>query len=360
MPGLSRSTKSLLRRVNGETHATDEDHEPPVKRQSARNKISKPNPPSNDRTVLQRPAGSQDHNREPESDDELSKPAIQSSPKRKRNSRNVDNKDAPKKGDRQLTTNGSNGKKQSDREADFEDEDAKTIAMWNQKGSKPKLKKQGGYSKSKAVKASSKENNNRQATQALQVNANRRVFVVPDPVPGQPVRVFQDVPDIPGFDSRHKKSFQDSHSIDSKADQTSVTDVNDSDQEVKPSPVAKGPQCPHCNSPVEAKALERFKKGNPGWKWDMHAQHIFCKRHKRNAGKVEWEKRGYPTIDWDKMGNRMEKFEEEMMMVLTRRKRTIHRIRFMEFLKNGNMTALQQSVPERELGYYGFKGFSRM
>ena len=118
-------------------------------------------------------------------------------------------------------------------------------------------------------------------------------------------------------------------------------------------------QCPICKTLVSRLFLEEFSSsGN----LNVRQQLGFCKAHKIRAAQKVWRKKGYPSIEWRQFGARLPRYEEDIVGVINRTRRSFYRNVYEDQLKSGLNRTLQQAILSGDgweglnMGYYGTKG----
>ncbi|KAL8917634.1 MAG: hypothetical protein Q9172_005756 [Xanthocarpia lactea] len=118
-------------------------------------------------------------------------------------------------------------------------------------------------------------------------------------------------------------------------------------------------QCPVCKTLVSRLFLEEFSRsGN----LNVRQQLGFCKAHKIRSAQKVWRKKGYPSIEWIQFGARLPRYEEDMVGVINRTRRSFYRNAYEDQLKSGLNRTLHQALLSGNgweglnVGYYGTKG----
>lgn len=118
--------------------------------------------------------------------------------------------------------------------------------------------------------------------------------------------------------------------------------------------------CPMCKQPVDRSYLEAFS--TVGMRMSLRKQAQFCTAHKERSAESEWEKRGYPEIDWQQLDTRITNFHSFMDEILSRRRFSFYRNSFEDYLKSRKNKTLQESlmggdeIEGTSPGYYGGRG----
>lgn len=126
---------------------------------------------------------------------------------------------------------------------------------------------------------------------------------------------------------------------------------------------ADPPNCPVCKEEVDREFLKEYT----GNKWlNIRQQAQFCKAHKKRTAELEWEKGGYPGIDWHHFDERLKEYHDTLDDILQRRRSSFYRNAFEDVMKSGKERTLHKNMMnEDELeeltpGYYGSRGASMM
>lgn len=118
-------------------------------------------------------------------------------------------------------------------------------------------------------------------------------------------------------------------------------------------------KCPVCNKSVERSLLEEFDNGAH---LQVRQQMRFCKAHRARTARLQWDARGYPTIDWDNFDSRLAQYHGALDDILKGRRQSYYRNAMKDHLKSGRNRTLQQCLISGscmeglELGYYGSRG----
>ncbi|KAI9770262.1 MAG: hypothetical protein M1840_003420 [Geoglossum simile] len=117
-------------------------------------------------------------------------------------------------------------------------------------------------------------------------------------------------------------------------------------------------RCPMCREAVDADFLSSF---NDGRAMNVRKQTMFCRAHKQESAKVEWEERGYPDINWDDLQSRIKKYYSELEDILEGRTWSYFKESFELNFKSGKNRTLAQSIMSPDFrvltpGYYGSRG----
>ena len=118
-------------------------------------------------------------------------------------------------------------------------------------------------------------------------------------------------------------------------------------------------KCPICQEPVERVFLEEFDSGE---RLNVRQQARFCKAHKKRSAEKVWQAKGYPKIDWTRLGDRLKKFHAAVDDILKGNRPSFYRNVFEDQMKTGRNRTLQQSLLSGQgfegltPGYYGSKG----
>lgn len=117
-------------------------------------------------------------------------------------------------------------------------------------------------------------------------------------------------------------------------------------------------KCPmHCGKILPRKILETLSPGA-----SIREQQAFCRRHQVVDAKKEWKKRKYPTIDWNRLPERLEEDHDDNIHHLLFFPDALHFRKLMEErIQSGKSRTLLQQHQKADLdylgaGYYGLKG----
>ncbi|THC93799.1 hypothetical protein EYZ11_006717 [Aspergillus tanneri] len=116
----------------------------------------------------------------------------------------------------------------------------------------------------------------------------------------------------------------------------------------------EGPLCPMCKAPVDAELLMRFQ-AQP--KQRVRDQQRFCESHKQKSAETEWQKKGYPNIDWDKFDDRIQGHFDELEALLVSESPSYYRNILDTNLKSGKaknfrLTLAGDGIETISCGYY--------
>lgn len=123
-------------------------------------------------------------------------------------------------------------------------------------------------------------------------------------------------------------------------------------------------ECTICGEQVELFLKQDFEdEYNKGKQLNFKWQQRFCRYHKQHTARLLWKERGYPEIDWDKLGQRIRsrKHSAHLRRVLNGETDSMYRKQLEETLK-GRSKSLLQSVKDdpnkkgASVGYYGPRG----
>ncbi|KAL8663903.1 MAG: hypothetical protein Q9202_003452 [Teloschistes flavicans] len=118
-------------------------------------------------------------------------------------------------------------------------------------------------------------------------------------------------------------------------------------------------QCPICKEFVSRLFMDESFGTAP---LSLREQVQFCKVHKIRSAEQVWKTRGYPSIDWHDLVERLPGYEDKMVEILNGCRRSFYRNAFEDQVKSGMNRTLQQSMMSGSgweglnVGYYGTKG----
>ena len=127
---------------------------------------------------------------------------------------------------------------------------------------------------------------------------------------------------------------------------------------------ATSSECAICGQNYDPRLKEdfedQFMKGRPilNYKW----QQRFCRWHKEHDARLLRVERGYPDIDWEKLENRMRTHHTHLIAVMSGAKSSYHRGQLSQRLKERSRTTMQALDNDGEVrqgalaGYYGPMG----
>ena len=124
--------------------------------------------------------------------------------------------------------------------------------------------------------------------------------------------------------------------------------------------------CPVCKEPVPYALLESFIFDNTTTKqksrMTMRRQALFCRIHRTQKAHSDWKSRGYPSLDWPNLPQRLERHHKVIEDILRGRRESHYRNILEGKVKDGkNRTIVQDlmNLSEKagsETGYYGSRG----
>lgn len=122
--------------------------------------------------------------------------------------------------------------------------------------------------------------------------------------------------------------------------------------------------CPMCKQRVAGDDMKRLMSGVG--RLSVRKQAEFCRGHQVRSAREEWQRRQYPTIDWDDVSRRIEGLYPEMEDLLRGKRRSIFREALEGRIKTGAHRTLKQSMMTHDgrkmmmmmttTGYYGPRG----
>ncbi|KAK1045288.1 hypothetical protein LTR74_018165 [Friedmanniomyces endolithicus] len=123
-------------------------------------------------------------------------------------------------------------------------------------------------------------------------------------------------------------------------------------------------ECTICTATIPATLREDYEDLYPQAKqWAFKWQQRFCRYHRQAAAKEAWEERGYPSIDWIRLGSRLRqrKHMTHMKRIISGEVTSMFREHFQTRVKSRAKTLLQVADDENadkgaSAGYYGPRG----
>ena len=115
--------------------------------------------------------------------------------------------------------------------------------------------------------------------------------------------------------------------------------------------------------PVDSLSLDGYTGTR---RMTIREQTKFCKAHKVKTAEEEWEKKGYPKIEWDFLSMRLKFKHDEIDELLKGNTFSYYRNVYEDFLKREKHRTLQQSlmqgggIEDFSPGYYGSRGARMM
>jgi hypothetical protein len=161
--------------------------------------------------------------------------------------------------------------------------------------------------------------------------------------------------------------------VDYDRSSSPLSDLGSSDAEEgaqflsPPKPYLPTIECPICKTQVLRLWKEDFENNhNPGKQISYRMQQRFCRFHKLKTAREEWELREYPEIDWSCFGERLKRgwHTEHLRRVLRGEGESVFRKRLEARVKKGAQSLKQAVMDEDEegrkvgggVGYYGPRG----
>lgn len=138
-------------------------------------------------------------------------------------------------------------------------------------------------------------------------------------------------------------------------------DLLEDEDEVKPSASRKW-LCPMCKEEVDPDLLLLFE-AQP--KQRVREQQQFCASHKQSTAGKEWQKHGYPEIDWKTFDQRIKKYFPELEKILAPGSPSYYHNILSGIMKDGKaknfrLTMMGDGIETISCGYYGTKGAGKM
>ncbi|KAL8743913.1 MAG: hypothetical protein Q9190_003778 [Brigantiaea leucoxantha] len=118
-------------------------------------------------------------------------------------------------------------------------------------------------------------------------------------------------------------------------------------------------RCPICKSCVSRLFLQEFSASDH---LKTREQARFCRAHKVRSAERDWEEKGYPSIDWPALQQRLRVYGERIDDLLRGNKNSFYRNAFQDQVSSGKDRTLQQALMSGNgweglmMGYYGSKG----
>lgn len=136
---------------------------------------------------------------------------------------------------------------------------------------------------------------------------------------------------------------------------------DEDEDEVKPSAPRKW-LCPMCKEEVDPDLLLLFET-QP--KQRVREQQQFCASHKQSTAGKEWQKHGYPEIDWKTFDQRIKKYFPELEKILAPGSPSYYHNILSGIMKDGKaknfrLTMMGDGIETISCGYYGTKGAGKM
>ncbi|KAJ5579208.1 hypothetical protein N7450_008075 [Penicillium hetheringtonii] len=136
---------------------------------------------------------------------------------------------------------------------------------------------------------------------------------------------------------------------------------DDDDDYAKPSTSRKW-LCPMCKEEVDPELLLLFE-AQP--KQRVREQQQFCASHKQSTAGKEWQKHGYPEIDWETFDQRIKKYFPELEKILAPGSPSYYHNILSDIMKDGKaknfrLTMMGDGIETISCGYYGTKGAGKM
>lgn len=136
-----------------------------------------------------------------------------------------------------------------------------------------------------------------------------------------------------------------------------LSDLSDHKDEDEDEAAADAPVCPWCGEPVDGALLESYKQGRS--RLTVREQTRFCQRHKAQKAADLWTARGYPTIDWEGLEERMAGYYDSLKGVVEGIAPSSYRDALAAKIASGADRALKKEG-NLNPGYYGPRGFNFM
>ncbi|KAG8527025.1 uncharacterized protein KY384_008454 [Bacidia gigantensis] len=118
-------------------------------------------------------------------------------------------------------------------------------------------------------------------------------------------------------------------------------------------------RCPLCKTLVDRIFFEGYTGAR---RLTLKEQAGFCAAHKINAARSEWQERGYPRIEWDRLKDRMSTYHPQIEQLLRGDRPSFYRNALEDSVKSGKNRTLKQALVQGGAleglspGYYGSRG----
>jgi hypothetical protein len=112
-------------------------------------------------------------------------------------------------------------------------------------------------------------------------------------------------------------------------------------------------RCPMCNKPVDPADIRAFGEMN------TRMQEKFCRSHQKKTAEEEWDQRGYPAIDWERLDSRISKHHSYIKKLINGAD-SYYRTAFNETITAGKDRSLLKMTSNLTPGYYGSRGLRAM
>ena len=107
--------------------------------------------------------------------------------------------------------------------------------------------------------------------------------------------------------------------------------------------------CPMCHASIDPEELKARGTMN------LRAQEQFCQSHQRKSAKEDWEERGYPDINWEKLPIRLAKFQKKIEKWI-KGEDSHYRRQYGARVDAGKDRSLKKLTSNLTPGYYGSRG----
>jgi hypothetical protein len=128
--------------------------------------------------------------------------------------------------------------------------------------------------------------------------------------------------------------------------------------------IAEGPaKCPMCGKEVARELLDQFKKQSNTI--SIRVQREFCIDHKTREAQSTWKERGYPSIDWNNLNNRLDLYKDGVAQILEHPEKSYFRKELEKSINKGEGRFSMNKVENFGgqflcLGYYGLRGLEEV
>lgn len=131
-----------------------------------------------------------------------------------------------------------------------------------------------------------------------------------------------------------------------------------------PEPDSMSIVCETCHERVNKLLKEEYDDDYvKGKSWNIQWQERFCEWHRAQTAKEAWSEKGYPELDWMALERRMRKHDDFLLSVLRKEVRSHYRDEYAAKVKAKSMSNGFKDAeikPGATVGYYGPKGEKAM
>lgn len=113
-------------------------------------------------------------------------------------------------------------------------------------------------------------------------------------------------------------------------------------------------RCPACLCEVEE---DFFNARLPGLRHPSVREQVnFCRAHRRETVKHEWSRRGFPSINWEDLDQRLTQFHFRLNQILNSKLRPFYQRKVKNEMRNNPRRFVGSYSPLHHAGYYGPRG----